>query len=532
MFPVTLLSEKRGLLNSFKKTDIVPSFGFALFLTINATQVWGGVFPFLPMSFQTESVTLGFYLAQSIAFVAAFAAGALEAYWFPQAARKMNVAIATTLVAVGSVLVIAAMYSSEFTLVLVYSGGVLLGIGTAAFFMLWQRYFSSIDARDCNMQLMLGTALSAPIYFALHAVPIALTAFLVPAVLLPISALCLSLAVRTMVFEQAMFEDIPRDNPSVYSQLLRDSWRSAVCVAALGLACGLARGVALRDPSVGAVVNVCAMLGSLSAAIILLWLSRTKSVSFDMNTTFRIVFPFVVTGMLLFPLFRGMGIYLFSGMTYMALSIIVLVMMMICAQVSRDRGTSPVFVYGFFAACAYAPQGAGFLLGWNAEGDTVLGVEQTAFFAVVAMYVLGIALLLVSIPRSDLHRSRSLQVELIKPARTRAEATPDAADAPKAGSAKKRRGPRRQDDDGVEYKDRTSKQVAVAKDAYALSTREAEVMNLLARGHTVSSIAESLFISENTVRTHSKHIYAKMDVHSKFELMERLEQVDLSALDA
>ena len=106
------------------------------------------------------------------------------------------------------------------------------------------------------------------------------------------------------------------------------------------------------------------------------------------------------------------------------------------------------------------------------------------------------------------------------------------AAAPKAASTKKRRGPRRQGDDGVEYKDRTSKQVAVAKDAYALSTREAEVMNLLARGHTVSSIAESLFISENTVRTHSKHIYAKMDVHSKFELMECLEQVDLSTLDA
>ena len=105
------------------------------------------------------------------------------------------------------------------------------------------------------------------------------------------------------------------------------------------------------------------------------------------------------------------------------------------------------------------------------------------------------------------------------------------AAAPKAASTKKRRATKQQDD-GVEYKDRTSKQVAVAKDAYALSTREAEVMNLLARGHTVSSIAESLFISENTVRTHSKHIYAKMDVHSKFELMERLEQVDLSALDA
>lgn len=31
----------------------LTAFGYALFLAINAASVWGGVFPFLPPSFQT-----------------------------------------------------------------------------------------------------------------------------------------------------------------------------------------------------------------------------------------------------------------------------------------------------------------------------------------------------------------------------------------------------------------------------------------------------------------------------------------------
>lgn len=43
-------------------------------------------------------------------------------------------------------------------------------------------------------------------------------------------------------------------------------------------------------------------------------------------------------------------------------------------------------------------------------------------------------------------------------------------------------------------------------------------MELIARGDTVVRIAEQLEVSENTVRTHAKRIYAKLDIHSKQEL--------------
>lgn len=58
------------------------SWGYACFLTVNATSVWGGIFPFLPLEFQTVEVTLTFFLTQAVAFGGAFLASMLGSYFF------------------------------------------------------------------------------------------------------------------------------------------------------------------------------------------------------------------------------------------------------------------------------------------------------------------------------------------------------------------------------------------------------------------------------------------------------------------
>ena len=53
--------------------------------------------------------------------------------------------------------------------------------------------------------------------------------------------------------------------------------------------------------------------------------------------------------------------------------------------------------------------------------------------------------------------------------------------------------------------------------AYKLSSREKEVLNLLAEGNNYQEIAEELFISVDTVRHHIRNIYKKLHVHSRSE---------------
>ncbi len=51
-----------------------------------------------------------------------------------------------------------------------------------------------------------------------------------------------------------------------------------------------------------------------------------------------------------------------------------------------------------------------------------------------------------------------------------------------------------------------------------LTERELEVSNLISRGYSNRDIAKMLFISEHTVKDHTKNIYRKLDIHSRLEL--------------
>lgn len=58
---------------------------------------------------------------------------------------------------------------------------------------------------------------------------------------------------------------------------------------------------------------------------------------------------------------------------------------------------------------------------------------------------------------------------------------------------------------------------------YGLSPKETEIMILFAKGRSSARIQEELYLSRGTVTTHLRHIYQKMDVHSKQEFLDVIE---------
>ena len=561
------------------------SLGYALFLAINAAGVWGGVFPFLPMNFQTPEVMFWFFFMQSLVFSLCYFASAIGVYYFPGPTRRFMVMLASAPYLLGWCCLIGAIYLHPIAQALVIAGGALLGLGSAGFYMLWQRLFASFDADHGNHDLILGTAYGALLYFALYAIPQAVTAFLIPLVFMPLFALAIVLKSRHIDLRQPMFEDVPREHPNVYRRVLRDYWRSALCVGAIAFCTGVMRSLAIGDPRVGSLVNLLSMTGCLVAGIGVLVLWQFKNVRMNVANAYRIAFPLLITSFLVLPFCSGGYARWQAAILYAVYSVAIALMMIQCAQASRDRGINPVFIYGFFAGIVYALHDVGFLAGTFAEQIRVIGMQPDAVVALVAVYLLGLmffigqggfkrALAASQAEDIELVAGVPLQIADINERQTdldevesESEASPtanagcagpcpfnmqdtgmfemrpiiiartDTEDAPIVGepamapdngpfptdAAKLEKRDHARSSDAPNYQDRLSKQAALVRQHYRLSARETEVMELIARGNTVARIAEQLVVSENTIRTHSKRIYAKLDIHKKQELVDLLE---------
>lgn len=548
------------------------SLGYGLFLAINAASVWGGVFPFLPLSFQTPEVMLWFFGAESLAFTLTFLASAAGTYFFPAETRHFMVKAVAVPYMGGWCLLIGAMYARGMAVPLAGAGGALLGVGSAGFYMLWQRLFASQDAREGMGNLIAGTAWAAVLYFALYLIPVAVTAYLIPCVFLPLFGLAVVLKSRTIDRDQPMFQDAPREHPRTYRHVLSTIWRTALSLGTLGFCTGVMRSLAVGDPAVGTVVNALSMAASCAAAVALLAVWAKKSLRINVATSYRLFFPVVTTAFLLLPLLGpGYAGAMAAGL-YALWSVAIMLMMIQCAQVSRDGGINPVFIYGAFGGIMYGLHDVGFIGGRLIEslpwGDLPLGgLSPLALITIGALYLLGI---MYFVGQGGFRRALATgapdEIELLA-LRRREErggtasdrtAAREEAELGKAESESETDRPREREERGrapresrlrlgtgeplrkegaapsrdaheaeaATYRDRFSKQIAAVRESFGLSAREAEVAELIARGNTVAHIAELLFVSENTVRTHSKRIYVKLDIHKRQELIELVESFD------
>jgi LuxR family maltose regulon positive regulatory protein len=60
-----------------------------------------------------------------------------------------------------------------------------------------------------------------------------------------------------------------------------------------------------------------------------------------------------------------------------------------------------------------------------------------------------------------------------------------------------------------------------------LSERELEVLQLIAAGKSNSRIAQELFVTAGTVKTHIRNIYRKLDAHSRTQALVRARELNL-----
>ena len=68
---------------------------------------------------------------------------------------------------------------------------------------------------------------------------------------------------------------------------------------------------------------------------------------------------------------------------------------------------------------------------------------------------------------------------------------------------------------------------AIACERYGLSPREREILQILLKGRDAKYITDTFYISQSTAKTHIYNIYRKFGVHSRQELLDFIEGIDL-----
>lgn len=280
--------------------------------------------------------------------------------------------------------------------------------------------------------------------------------------------------------------DAPRPSRATVrfeSHNLRGLWKVAAAVAALSFVTAFLVGRSFGNQSSAPadaflLGRVCEVL--ISAVVLGVVIGAKKS--FNFAQLWRIVLVLLALDVLCQALFPQ--VKLIRCVESSAWDLLVLFTWLTVADIARHAQANPALVFGVSWAFYTAP---------FAVGSVVAGALAAAAVDVATTTVLMFALALVGTFCLELRDQDTKWIF--------AELSGERSSAP-------------QDHRSIDERCR-----AIAAQR-GLTPRELEVMQMLCKGRTKSYIAETLYLTENTVRSHTKHIYTKLDVHSKQELMD------------
>lgn len=387
----------------------------------------------------------------------------------------------------------------------------LVGICTTPLTMLWALKATEVDSRNTIISFAGAQILAALIYaFVVNmaapvgsAFPVIITCALLP------------LAAGTLYVQPAC----PIGKEPVEARMPHGLWRLIVSFAAMAFVCltvrayypnllGFNEFFAMRYLTAIAIIGAMSLLVAVAAAV-----SRNAeygSIGYNL-------FLLLTLALVAVPFF-GFGSVASVVLATAILALCLLVACTVLMRISFKSGADSLRVFGLgygftiLGCCLGATFGQSlFVMSIPTETVTCIGSALTLVIVAVAFFLM---------PRKDMD-------ELMRPTQfERASAQLDdnvegesvqtirVAWSKKGEEAESERDASDNDVERTPYFKIHCKQLA---SEYGLSPRETEIMFLLAKGRDAQALADELFISYNTARTHIRHIYDKLDVHSRHE---------------
>lgn len=479
------------VLKDMKREHVLAALAYGFFLAVTSVTLWGGYLRFLPGSENPDFLVLE-YFARSAALPVSLAVSGVVAFRHPKARRWRSPVLSWALFLAGALL--AALRHSglvlpEWSLV---AAGACFGWGSGLMFGALQEVVAAQKVFTAGIVVFAAAGISALLFFAVEALPTSVAPWASLFALAPAAVLLARAAWKCAPKVHPLFDTVPEQRRDRCREAARELWRPLLCVAFSAFIVGIVRVESLSGGGSIDQTNESNMIGLLAASIALLATWRLLYERVTLMRLYQILFPLTATAFLLLPLLDGTFHQMVRSLVFLVFSVTSSLMVVSCARTARNQSLAPVFVYGFFAGMVYASSLVGSVVGLLVGAGRGVGLAELSVVALVAVYVLSVAM--VALPGRKVRRAQGA-------GGWEAPSLEGGGDAMLASCAV------------VAYR-------------YGLSRREAEVLEFLARGRDVPYVASELVISKNTVRTHTKGIFAKTGVHSRQELIDLVESVE------
>jgi DNA-binding CsgD family transcriptional regulator len=313
-----------------------------------------------------------------------------------------------------------------------------------------------------------------------------------------------------------IMEGVPPSQGQSIRTLPAVFWKFIFAVLIFTLATSVAQGyyTTFRLPSATLADTIYVMLFRVvfAAGFLLLAIRFLKNIAF--NKLYLLCMVFIAIAFAIAPLLK-IDSATFSSFTGFVYSIFDLLVWCLLAFIVFGKRISSTFVFGFGRGVFMAGSAIGWLLGVQVVHSLVGTNWEIVFYVALAFLILLSTTLVFSEKDFDqlfsLSEGKGLPLETLIPDDPAEQSTLSAS--PSAPTP----------DAGYRHKRPWLSACRNLGEKGHLSSREQEVLEMLALGRLNENIAQRMNISLNTVRTHTQNVYAKLGIHSRQELVELVE---------
>jgi DNA-binding CsgD family transcriptional regulator len=394
--------------------------------------------------------------------------------------RRSSFIIASIAMTAGAVLWIVTAYFAIDNLFCMILCGILTGTGSALMLMQWGRVFGSIPATVSSIESSLGYFIAAAVYLVLGFLPLLTIAAV--AALLPFGS-------SYALTKQQMGADRSEAAYPGLSIVRHDPFLPKLLVGTLFIGCiaGITGEIhTINEPLASSGSLVLQFFFAAAFAPLLMLIIDFFSKRHDFGFSYRPTLVLMVFGIVMIP-FSVQNAQMAGWLVLIGYHCFDLLIWTLLADLSYRFHIPSILTFGLGRGVLYLANGLGTSLG------ILLRLRIGAEFDFITLSKVSIVItLLLVVTYSFILTEKDLLSY---------------------------KGVEKDGKPGV-----IMQSCSAIAASYSLSPREEDVMRLMVKGRSIARIQDELYMSKGTVNTHLHHIYQKLNIHTRQELLDLVEK--------